>query len=129
MRSVWLLFVALLVVPTLGAATADEPEDRLAVTVMRIDDAFVHVSWSAAPGALAYEVRRGPSLDKLELIATTPALEYADAYAPEGDTWYEIVSTFPVTSSLDPGPIRGACIAMRGLTGISVTLAHCLPRP
>lgn len=128
MRSVWLLLVALLVVPTIGAASWDEREDRLAVTVMRIDDAFVHVSWSAAPGALAYEVHRGPSLDDLELITTTPALEYADAYAPEGDTWYVIISTYPITSSLEPGPIRGKCVAMRGLTGISVTVAHCLPR-
>lgn len=127
MRSVCVLLAALFVVPTIGATAWEEPRDDLAVTVMRMADSFVHVSWTAAPGALAYQIHRGPTLDELEFVATTPALEYVDGHAPAENTWYVVVSTFPLASNIGPDPMRGKCVAMRGITGVSVTVAHCLP--
>lgn len=128
MRSVYVLLGAILVLPTISAADYDEPRDSLAVTLLRADDNFVHVSWTAAPGALSYALYRGPTPDDLTLITQTPNLEYADAYAPDADTWYVIVSQVPqIDSHIQPGPMRGKCLAMRGLTGFSLTLANCVP--
>lgn len=123
-----MLLGALLVLPTISANDWSEARDGIAVTLLRADDNFVHVSWTAAPGALSYELYRGPTLDDLTLVTQTPNLEYADAYAPDGDTWYVVVSRVPpVSSHLDIGPMRGKCLVLRGLTGVSITLANCMP--
>lgn len=128
MRSVYVLLGALLVLPTISATDWEEPRDGIGVTLIRADDNFVHVSWTAAPGAVSYELYRGPTPDDLELITQTPNLEYADAYAPDEDTWYVVISRVPALSShVEPGPMRGKCISLRGYTGITVTIANCLP--
>ena len=128
MRTVLAIVVALTFLPTTSANDWSEPRDGLSVSVLRVEDSEVLVTWTAAPGAIAYQVFRGKDLDDLELISYTPQLQFRDRDAPDEDTWYVIVSHTPPSSyGLDVGPMRGKCLSMRGLTGISVTLAHCAP--
>ncbi|HET6404425.1 MAG TPA: hypothetical protein VFH78_07250 [Candidatus Thermoplasmatota archaeon] len=128
MRILVALVAALFLVPTGSAVDWDDPQDALAVTVLRYHETSVIVSWSVAPGAVGYHVFRGPTPDDLQHLAFTPHLQFADTDAPDADTWYVVVSEMPSsTYDLELGPMRGKCVSARGITGISVTLAHCVP--
>ena len=128
MRSAYLLVGALLMVPTISATDWQEAREGIGVTLLRADESFVHVSWTVAPGAVSYELYRGPTLDDLQLITQTPNLEYADAYAPDEDVWYVVVSRVPsISTHVDPEPMRGKCLSLRGYTGVTITVANCLP--
>lgn len=128
MRLYVVLVVAFALAPTLATATTKEPEDELAVTVVRIQGKGVYVEWAYATGAVTYEVWRGTSLQAMQHIATTPNLQFTDFHPPDADVWYQIVSQVPdqVPDEL-ASPMRGKCLALRGATGISVTAAHCMP--
>lgn len=128
MRSVAVLLGALLLLPLASVSAQDEPHDDIGITLLRIDDSFVHVTWTAAPGALTYALYRGATLDDLELVTSTSRLEYVDGSVPDSDIWYVVLSRPPIASHLDgPGPMSGKCLTMRGITGFSVSLAHCMP--
>ena len=58
----------------------------------------------------------GILLASLLLLALPTALAYPEEV---DDLQEEIV--------VGDGPMRGKCIVMRGLTGVSVTLANCVP--
>ena len=125
MRLILAIVAASLLAPAfVSAASTDEPRDAMNVTTVRLSDTGVHVVWTAAPGALSYDVYRGPSLDKLERIAATVSLEYTDLAAPDAELWYEVLATSGHVD--DDGPMRGRCIAMRS-TGVALTIANCMP--
>lgn len=125
------LVLAVLLVPALASATTEEELPHgLAVSIALFDAEGAAVAWSPAPGAVHYEVYRGASPDDLVLVETTAATSFYDAEAPEaGDVWYVVVSR-GLSSSVDDAvqQMRGKCVATRGFTGYSVTLAHCMPR-
>lgn len=127
MRLTLAFVVALLFAPTMSASDAPEPEHGLAVTVVRVQDEFIDVSWSPAPAAVVYELYRGPALDDLTLVTQTPTLAFTDLAAPDEDTWYVVVSRVPEsTTSFKSGP-SGKCLILRGFTGVSVHVASCAP--
>lgn len=116
-----MLTLAVLLAPT--ATSESKQPDTLAVSVVRIDEAGVVVTWTPAPGALAYLVYRGTDLEDLRQIARTSTPVYTDSAAPNENVWYVIVG-----EGLGTGHgARGKCLAMRGATGIAVTAAHCVP--
>lgn len=125
MRLCLLAVVALFVAPTLASATSDTPDD-LAVTVLRIEGKGGYVSWSAAPGVVVYDVYRGPDLDHMSLLARTPNVAYTDATPLESNAWYEIRGQ-PNGAPINLDPVRGKCLMLRGATGLSVTVANCMP--
>lgn len=129
MRSVVALTLALLLAPTLASASQEEPRDALAMTIVGVDDVATSVSWSPAPVALLYEVYRGPSMDELTLLGTTPSTSFLDMTESSEDTvWYVVIGR-AVSQSVGEHlhTMRGKCVATRGTTGYSVTLAHCMP--
>ena len=129
MRPILAVVVALLFAPLTSATDWSEARDGIAMSVVRIEDEHVYVSWTAAPGAVTYELYRGPSLDELSLLTQTPTLAFTDHEAPTGDTWYVVVSDvlLPSTAGVEVGPMRGKCLIMRGLTGVSIHMASCAP--
>jgi len=121
--------VALFLAPAFASAESqEEPRDALSVSVARIVGKGVYVAWTPAPGAVLYDVYRGPNLESLRWIGQTPAVEYTDFSAPDHDTWYQIVSQGAHTGVDDAfdGPMRGRCLAMRS-SGIALTVANCMP--
>lgn len=128
------LFVAitlgLLWAPTAASAQQqEEVRDALAMDITVIDEAGAFVAWTPAPGALLYEVYRGPGLDQLSLVTTTSLASFFDETVPaEGDVWYVVIARSGNTALGDSiQTMRGKCVATRGMTGYSVTLAHCMP--
>lgn len=129
MRLVAWLVVALACAPTIVLADTSEPTDALGVTVVRIEGKGVYVTWTPAQGAVLYDIYRGPDLDHMRYMVSTPNLQYTDWMPPNEDTWYQVVSQYPEPLPDDlGGPMRGSCLAVRGATGFSLTLAHCMPR-
>lgn len=130
MRSVAACILALLLAPAFASATQEEPRDALAMTIVGVDGVGTAVSWSPAPTAFLYEVYRGPAMDKLTLLGTTPSTSFLDASSgtAEESVWYVVIGR---SASQSVGEyvhtMRGKCVATRGMTGYSVTLAHCTP--
>lgn len=128
------LFVAItllaLLAPSIASANRDEaPKDALSMTIVLLDERAAHISWSPAPGSVVYDLYRGASLDDLVLVASVPTTVYVDVPpAGRADIVYVVVSRM-ISSSIgdDVQQMRGKCIATRGMTGYSVTLAHCMP--
>lgn len=130
MRLALVVTLGLLCAPTLASATQEEVRDALTMHITLVDGVGATVAWSGAPGLLEYELYRGPTLDELELVATTSLTSFHDMTVPEdGSVWYVVIgrtSNSALTDSVDT--MRGKCLATRGMTGYSVTLAHCMPR-
>lgn len=128
MRLLLALTVALVIAPSVVTAESQqEPRDALSVTLVRVVGKGVYVAWTPAPGAVMYQIFRGPTLETLELLTQTPATGHADLAAPNEDMWYQIVSVGPASNVGDElGPMRGRCLSMRS-AGIAVSLAHCMP--
>lgn len=130
MRSVAACILALLLAPALASATQEETRDALAMTLLGVDGVGTVVSWSPAPTAFLYEVYRGPELDQLTLLGTTPSTSFLDASTAtaEENVWYVVIGR---SASQSVGEyvhtMRGKCVATRGMTGYSITLAHCAP--
>lgn len=130
MRLVVACILALLLAPTLVSASQEEARDSLAMEVVVIGGVGASISWSPAPTAYAYEVYRGPELDQLTFLGATPSTSFFDASTPasEESVWYVVIGRATAQSVGEfVHTMRGKCLATRGMTGYSLTLAHCMP--
>lgn len=130
MRVLLAAAVVLLLAPALATASSSDsdPPDGITVTVLRIEGKGVYVTWTPAPAATSYDIYRGTDLGTLHYVASTPNLEYTDPSPPGADVWYQIISEVPTSIPDDVGsPVKGRCLAVRGATGVSVTVANCMP--
>lgn len=130
MRLVIACILALLLAPTLVSATQEEPRDALAMDIVSIGGAGTSISWSPAPTAYLYEVYRGPELDELTFLGATPSTTFFDTSDPAAEerVWYVVIGRASAQSVGEyMETMRGKCLATRGMTGYSLTLAHCMP--
>jgi hypothetical protein len=130
MRFVVALVIGFVLTPALASATQQEPtSETLQVSVVRVADVGDFVTWSPAPGARVYEVYSGPSLEELTLMATTPLHSFHAMGAElEEDVWYVVATQSPDPSAPDQvSDMRGKCIATRGMSGVAITVANCMP--
>lgn len=127
MRTSIALAIVLLMLP-LASSTEAEPRDALAVSLFDIEESAVVVTWSAAPGAIAYDIYKGPTQKDLTLVGESTTTVWLDESAHTGTTWYVVVTKHAQGApELGLGAYRGACVNQRGTTGVSVTAAHCVP--
>lgn len=124
MRVLVALALVILVAPTFASAARSDDSQRLSVTIVALDQLGTAVSWSPAVGPVVYEIYRGPGPDDLTLVGKTPTTSFFDENTPPGMLYYLVIATLGAHAKHTGS---GDCIASRGTTGYSVTLAHCMP--
>lgn len=125
MRSFVALALVILVAPTLAIAARSEDQQHLSVTIVAVDPGAV-VAWTPALGPVTYEVYRGTHPGDITLVAKTASTKFFDEDAPPGALYYLVLALLETNASRTG---TGDCIASRGTTGYSVTIAHCMPNP
>ena len=127
MRILGILLATLLCAP-LAYSSEAEPRDALEVSIYTLEETGAIITWSASPGAVGYRIFRGDSPENVVFIGRSATTSFVDETAPAEQVWYVILSDQLNVGTIEAfSPARGTCLKHKGLTGVSLTMAHCLP--